>query len=110
MMTTLQLLTHGGVASPAYLDVERTLDRARVMLDSSRPVVAALRALATRLGAHAEQLKLDHVLEVPAMLPGGITTRLPTWDSDSARLTYRLLLTYRDQAEQRIRLLQSAVQ
>lgn len=108
--TTLDLLTRGGVASPAYLDVERTLDRARAMLGtptggSIRPSglpIAAIRGLETRLRAHAEQLFADHVHDVATTLPGGITTRIRAWDSDTARLTYRLLLTYRQQAEERI--------
>lgn len=100
--TTLEMIANGA-ASPAYLNVDRTLTRARYLLDiAPRATVAAFRALATRLGAHAEQLFRDHVREQPTTLPGGITTRLPAWDSDYNRLTYRLLLTYRQQAEQRI--------
>lgn len=101
--TTLEMIARGGVASRAYLDVEATLTRARHLLDiAPRPRVAQFRALASRLGAHAEQLLRDHVREQLTTLPGGITTRLPAWDSDHDRLTYRLLLTYRSQAEQRI--------
>jgi hypothetical protein len=48
--TRLDLIARGGCASPAYLDVDATLWRARRMLGSgtrSAPI-AALRALATR--------------------------------------------------------------
>lgn len=101
--TALEMIARGDAASPAYLDVEATLARARYLLDiAPRSGVAQFRALATRLGAHAEQLLRDHVREQLTTLPGGITTRLPAWDSDHDRLTYRLLLTYRQQAEQRI--------
>ncbi|MFN2626616.1 MAG: hypothetical protein ABR520_11105 [Mycobacteriales bacterium] len=105
-VTTLELLTRGGVVSLAYLDVERTLDAARRVLDRDdrvrRAPIAALRALASRLGAHAEQLFRDHVREVPTRLPAGLTIRLPMWDSDSARLTSLLLVTYRQRCEGRI--------
>jgi hypothetical protein len=108
--TRLDLIALGGCASPAYLDIERTLDRARSMLDTSSgggrnpagPPIAAYRGLATRLSAHAEQLHRDHVHEVATTLPGGMTVSLPTWSSDYVRLTYRLLLTYAQQAEARI--------
>ena len=101
--TTLDLLTRGGVTSPAYLDVNATLSRAVWMLGlaRSRLPIAALRALETRLRLHAEQLFADHVRDVATTLPDG-TTRMRAWDSDMARVTYRLLLTYRQQAEERI--------
>lgn len=106
--TTIDLLTRGGVASPAYLDVERTIARARVILDHDnlvrRAPIAALRGLATRCGAHAEQLFVNHVHEVLTTLPGGITTCMPTWTSEYARVTAALLATYRQQAERRIAL------
>jgi len=115
--TRLDLIARGGVASPAYLDVERTLDRARGMLDTfsgggrnpAGPPIAAYRALATRLSSHAEQLFRDHVREVSTTLPAGMTVSLPTWSSDGHRLTYRLLLTYAKQAEERIAMLVRAV-
>jgi len=107
--TTLEMIANGA-ASPAYLDIEQTLDRARAMLAdhhlcelaAANAPIAAYRALATRLGAHAEQLFRDHVRETATPLLSGLTVTLPTWDSDHARLTYRLLLTYRQQAVQRI--------
>ena len=95
-MTTLEMIANGA-ASPAYLDVDATLWRARRMLGFSDGITA----LATRLGAHAEQQFRDHVREHPTMLPSGLNVNLSTWDSDYARLTYCLLLTYRQQAEQR---------
>lgn len=106
--TRLDLIARGGCASPAYLDVDATLARASWMLgltaagDPRRAPIAAYRALATRLGAHAEQLFRDHVREVATTLPAGLTISLPMWSSDYARLTYRLLLTYSRQAEERI--------
>lgn len=105
--TTLDLLTRGGVASRAYLDVERTLDRARRMLaDDAKPApIAAYRALATRCRLHAEQLRHDHVREATVTLPAGITTLLHGWDSDHARLTFLLLHTCRQQCEERIAVL-----
>lgn len=108
--TRLDLIARGGVASPAYLDVDATLWRARRMLGESsgiaRPApIAAYRALATRCAAHAEQLFRDHVREVVTRLPSGLTIALPTWVSDGQRLTYRLLLTYARQAEERIAML-----
>lgn len=106
--TRLDLIARGGCASPAYLDVDATLARASWMLgltaagDPHRAPIAAYRALATRLGAHAEQLYRDHVREVATTLPAGLTISVPTWSSDYVRLTYRLLLTYSRQAEERI--------
>lgn len=107
--TILDLLVRGGVASAAYLDVERTLARARRMLTPSGgsinpagPPIAAYRALATRCTAHAQQLFRDHVREVPTRLPAGLTVALPMWDSDHARVTAQLLATYRQQCEGRI--------
>lgn len=108
--TRLDLIARGGVASPAYLDVDATLCRARRMLGTpsggsvnpAGPPIAAYRALATRCAAHAEQLFRDHVREVATRLPGGVTVNLPTWSSDYQRLTYRLLLTYAGHAEERI--------
>jgi hypothetical protein len=100
--TRLDLMTRGGVASPAYLDVNATLVRASLMLDLDSVPVRALCALAARLGAHAEQLYRDNVRDVTTRLPAGLTVSLPTWSSDYARLTYRLLLTYRQQGEERI--------
>lgn len=113
--TRLDLIARGGCASPAYLDVQRTLDRASLMLGPTedglpvRAPIAAYRALAARLGAHAEQLFRDNVREVATKLPGGLTVSLPTWSSDYVRLTYRLLLTYARQAEERIAMLAPAV-
>lgn len=108
--TRLDLIARGGVASPAHLDVERTLARARSMLDApAGPPIAAYRALATRCSAHAEQLFRRHVREVATKLPAGMTVALPIWSSDHARLTYRLLLTYARQAEERIAMLARAV-
>lgn len=108
--TRLDLIARGGVASPAYLDVDATLWRARRMLGTpsgggrhpAGPPIAAYRALATRCAAHAEQLFRDQVREVATRLPGGVTINLPTWSSNYQRLTYRLLLTYAQQAEERI--------
>lgn len=103
--TRLDLIARGGVASPAYLDVDATLHRAWVLLaehPNRAMSIAQLRALATRLGVHAEQLFRDNVREVATRLPGGLTVSLPTWSSDYVRLTYHLLLTYAQQAEERI--------
>lgn len=102
--TRLDLIARGGVASPAYLDVERTFARAREMLSlAMRPApIAAYRALATRCMAHAEHLFRNHVREVETRLPAGITIRLPARDSDIARRSYRQMLEYGQQAEQRI--------
>lgn len=105
LVTRLDLIARGGCASPAYLDVDATIHRAWALLAEhpNRALsIAQLRALATRCSAHAEQLFRDHVREVATKLPAGLTVGLPTWDSDSARLTYRLLLTYAQQAEERI--------
>lgn len=114
--TRLDLIARGGCASPAYLDVERTLDRARTMLDApvpgrcpAGPPIAAYRALATRCAVHAERLFRDHVVGTATALPAGLTVPLPRWDADLPRLTYRLLLTYRQQAEERIAVLARAV-
>jgi hypothetical protein len=101
--TTLQLIANGGVASPAYLDVERTLQRARVMMARDITSPKAFRALEARLRAHAEALFHAHVRETLTTLPSGLAVVLPCWGSDFARCTYRLLLTYREQADRMAR-------
>lgn len=98
--TTLSMIAP--VASRAYLDLEHTLTRAALILVAPRTNIRALRAIEVRIRAHAEQTFRDHVAEQRHSLKSGLTVTLQTWTSDHARLTYRLLLTYCVQIEQRI--------
>lgn len=82
----------------AHLDVELAIAHvAEVLERDDRPAETYTRA-AVLCRAHAEQLKADNVAETPVVLPSGMTTSLPRWDSDFVRLTYRLLRTYEEQA------------
>jgi hypothetical protein len=96
MTTLLQQLA--SVSSQSYLDVERTLNRARSMLNRDGLPARAYRALAVRCAAHADQCRADHLGPRKAILPGGSTEILTGWDSDLSRLTWRLLRTYEEQA------------
>lgn len=82
----------------AHLDVELAITHIANVLDrDDRPAADYTRA-AVLCRAHVEQIKADHVAERPVTLPSGTTVTLPGWDSDFARLTYRLLRTYEEQA------------
>ncbi len=95
-MTLLQQIAP--VIERSHLDVELAIAHvAEVLERDDRPSEVYTKA-AVLCRAHAEQLKTDHVAERPVTLTSGMTTTLPGWDSDLARLTYRLLRTYEDQA------------
>lgn len=81
-----------------HLDVELAIAHvAEVLARDDRPA-EVYTAASVLCRAHAEQLKTDHVDECLVTLPSGMTTHLPRWDSDFARLTYRLLRAYEEQA------------
>lgn len=83
----------------SHLDVELAIAHVAEVLERDDRPSEVYTAASVLCRAHAEQLKVDHVAERPVTLPGGMTTTLPGWDTDFARLTYRLLRTYEEQAK-----------
>ena len=96
MTTPLQQITPA--IPSAHLDVELALAHLAEVLERDDRPAEVYTAASVLARAHAEQLKADHVDECHVTLPSGLVTHLPRWDSDFARLTYRLLRTYEEQA------------
>lgn len=82
----------------SHLDVELAIAHVAEVLEREDRPAEVYTAASVLCRAHAEQLKVDHVDECHVTLPSGMTKKLPRWDSDFARLTYRLLRTYEEKA------------